>query len=262
MKKILYLSLTILLVILLSQSAYAQDKDKDPGKLHFSIAPYFWFANIDATNTVGSVTVPLDISTGDIFDALKFAGLGHFEIKQNKWGAIIDLVYLRVGEDNVALQLAPELPLPDALANFRFAAWILEFMGTYRIAGSMDNGLELLFGARWMRLNLDLDVTLGPLDQSGGYDKDWTDLVIGARYYGNLGSKWFTSLRGDIGGFSDSQFSYNLTGLVGYHISHVVDIALGYKHLDIKYSNEKEGQGLFEFDGYMTGFFLGLNFRL
>ncbi len=263
MKKILYLSLTILLVTLLSQSAYAQDKDKDPGKLHFSIAPYFWIANIDATNTVGSVSVPLDVSFGDLLDALKFAGLGHFEIKQNKWGAFLDIVYIKVGEDNIALQLAPELPLPDASANFRFKVWIYEFMGTYRLVGRMDNGLELLLGARWMRHNLDLDVTLGPLEHSGGYDEDWIEPVIGARYYGDLGSKWFTSLRGDIGGFqSGSKFSYTLAGFVGYHISHVVDIAVGYKLLDILYSNEKEGRGLFKFDGTLSGILVGLNFRL
>lgn len=263
MKKILYLSLTILLVTLLSQSAYAQDKDKDPGKLHFSIAPYFWVLNIDGTNTVGSVEVPLDVGIGDIFDALKFAGLGHFEIKQNKWGALIDINYLRVGEDNIKLQPATVLPLPDAFANFRLALWILEFMGSYRIVGSMDSGLELLLGVRWMRHNMDLDVTLGPIDLPGGYDEDWLEPVIGARYYGELGSKWFTSLRGDIGGFqSSSKFSYTLAGFVGYHISHVVDIVVGYKLLDILYSNEKEGRGLFKFDGTLSGILVGLNFRL
>jgi hypothetical protein len=39
MKKIFYIFLTILLVSLFSQNVYAQEQDKDSGKLHFMIAP-------------------------------------------------------------------------------------------------------------------------------------------------------------------------------------------------------------------------------
>jgi hypothetical protein len=127
----------------------------------------------------------------------------------------------------------------------------------------MDNALDILLGARWMRQKLDLNIALGPIELSGGYDEDWLDPIIGARFYTALGSKWFTSLRGDIGGFNvGSEFSYYLSGLVGYRKSRVVDIGLGNRHMDINYNDGKEGRGLFKFDGYQTGFLAGLNFRL
>lgn len=263
MKKPVCLISIILLLALSSLSAYAQEEDRDAGKLHFTIAPYLWIVNIDATNTVGYVSLPVEVSFGDLFKAMKFGGQAHVELKQNKWGAILDMTYMNIGEDDMAFQLLPEIPSLEAFANYRFKVWMFELGGTYRLAGSMDNALEILLGARWMRSKLDLDVTLGPLELSGGYDEDWIDPIIGARYYAALGSKWFTSLRGDIGGFSvGSKFSYHITGLLGFRISRVIDIGLGYRHMDIDYSNEKEGRELFKFDGYQTGFLVGLNFRL
>lgn len=263
MKKSPCLIFIILFTVVFSQLALAQEQDNDSGKLHFMIAPYLWIVNIDATNTVGNVSVPMEISFGDLFNAMKFAGQVHFEIKQNKWGAILDITYMNIGEDDMSVQLPFEIPLSEAFANYGFKVWMYDFIGTYRLAGSMDNALEILLGARWMRHKLDLDVVLGPIELSGGYDEDWINPIIGARYSAALGSRWFTSLRGDIGGFqTGSKFSYHITGFIGYRLSRVIDIGLGYRHLDILYSNEKEGRGLFKFDGYMTGFLAGLNFRL
>jgi hypothetical protein len=153
-------------------------------------------------NTVCDVSVPLDINFGDLFSAMKFAGQAHFEIKQNKWGAILDLTYMNIGEDNIALELPSGIPLPESFANYGFKVWMYDFIGTYRLAGNMDNALEILLGARWMRQKLDLNIALGPVELSGGYDEDWLDPIIGARFYTALSSKWFTSLRGDIGGFN------------------------------------------------------------
>jgi hypothetical protein len=153
-------------------------------------------------NTVCDVSVPLDINFGDLFSAMKFAGQAHFEIKQNKWGAILDLTYMNIGEDNIALELPSGIPLPESFANYGFKVWMYDFIGTYRLAGNMDNVLEILLGARWMRQKLDLNIALGPVELSGGYDEDWLDPIIGARFYTALSSKWFTSLRGDIGGFN------------------------------------------------------------
>jgi hypothetical protein len=130
MKKIFYIFLTILIVSLFSQNVYAQEQDKDSGKSQFMIAPYLWIVNINATNTVGNVSVPMDISFGDLFSVMKFAGQAHFEIKQNKWGAILDLTYMNIGEDHIALQLPPELPLPEASANYGFTVWMYDFIGT------------------------------------------------------------------------------------------------------------------------------------
>ncbi len=259
MKKLLCSAFVILLAVFFSQSAYAQEQGKDSGKLHFSIAPYLWIVNVNATNTVGNASVPMEISFGDLFKAMKFGGQAHLELKQNKWGAIFDTTYMNIGEDNLAIQI----PLVEASANYGFKIWMYEFMGTYRLAGRMDNGLEMLIGARYTRQKLNMNITLGPLELSGGYDEDWIDPIIGARYYAALGSRVFISLRGDVGGFDvGSKFSYQLAGLLGFRISRVIDIGVGYRHMDIDYSNKKEGGRLFKFDGYQTGFLVGLNFRL
>lgn len=105
-----------MLVAFLSQAAYAQEKEKDPGKLHFMIAPYLWIVNVNATNTVGSVRVPMEISFGDLFNAMKFGGQAHLELKQNKWGAILDATYMNIGEDDLAIQI----PLVEASANYGY----------------------------------------------------------------------------------------------------------------------------------------------
>ncbi len=263
MKRLLCFGMVVLLAGVFHQAAYSQEEEEDPGKLRFSIAPYLWIVNINATNTVGNVSVPMEISFSDLFKAMKFGGQAHFEIKQNKWGAALDITYMNIGEDDLEIQPPSGILFPETFANYGFKFWMYDFIGTYRLAGSMDNALEILLGVRWTRQKLDLDVTLGPVELSGGYDEAWGDPLVGARYYAALGSRWFTSLRGDIGGFGvGSKFSYHLTGLLGFRISRAIDIGVGYRHMDIDYSNDKEGREYFKFDGYQTGFLVGLNFRL
>jgi hypothetical protein len=69
-------------------------------------------------------------------------------------------------------------------------------------------------------------------------------------------------LRGDIGGFGvGSKFTWNTSALLGYSVSRVVSVWLGYRALGLDY---KSGSGFnkIEFDAIMHGPILGVGFYL
>ena len=71
-----------LLLLLVAGSLYAQDGfpgDKGRDEWKSDVVLYIWAANIDATTTVGTTEVPLDVSFGDLWDRMKFAASGHYE---------------------------------------------------------------------------------------------------------------------------------------------------------------------------------------
>jgi hypothetical protein len=69
------------------------------------------------------------------------------------------------------------------------------------------------------------------------------------------------SLRGDVGGFDvGSKFTYNAVGLVGYNISPVVSVWLGYRVLGVNYESGS-GFNKFKLDVTFYGPITGIIFR-
>ena len=76
-----------------------------------------------------------------------------------------------------------------------------------------------------------------------------------------LSDKFSLSLRGDVGGFDvGSQFTYDAIGFVGYDISRVTSIWLGYRVLGVNYESGS-GFSKFKYDVTMYGPGLGVAFR-
>ena len=84
---------------------------------------------------------------------------------------------------------------------------------------------------------------------------------MGVRTQLDLSNGFSVILRGDVGGFDvGSKFTYNAVGLVGYNISSVVSVWLGYRVLGVNYES---GSCLnkFKFDGTFYGPITGIVFR-
>jgi len=91
--------------------------------------------------------------------------------------------------------------------------------------------------------------------------KDWIDPFVGVRMRLKLNEKFNLSLRGDVGGFDvGSKFTYNAIGLVGYDISRVVSLWLGYRVLGVNYESGS-GFNKFKYDMTMYGPITGIVFR-
>ena len=60
----------------------------------FQIVPYLWFADIEGTQRIGAVEVPIDLGFDDVIDNLEFAFMMAFEAHKDRWGFLVDFEYL------------------------------------------------------------------------------------------------------------------------------------------------------------------------
>jgi hypothetical protein len=227
----------------------------------FVIAPYFWMSSLRGDVTVRGIPTHVNIPFSDILQTLNFAGQIHMEGWKNRWGLFLDATYLNLSASSQGLAGSGDVGLQE---------WMVEFGGMYRLArwplGKDEKTaltMEGLAGGRYWNMLATLDLSI-PLtgtfvDKSGR--KDWIDPFVGARMRLDLSDKFSLSLRGDVGGFDvGSKFTYNAIGLVGYNISRVVSIWLGYRVLGVDYESGSHFNK-FKYDVTMYGPITGLVFR-
>jgi hypothetical protein len=249
--------------------AYAQTTPaEEPGKTkwEFIAVPYFWMSSLSGDITTKGITAHLTVPFSEVFNALDFGGQVHMEAWKEKWGIFVDATY-------IDLSTSAQGVLPrrgPASGDIGLQEWLVEFGGLYRFArlplGKDEKTtltLEGLVGGRYWNLLATLDMSNPKtgrfVDTSGR--KEWVDPFLGARMRLDLNDKFSLSLRGDVGGFDvGSQFTYNAIGLVGYNISRVVSLWLGYRVLGVDYQSGS-GFSKFKFDMTMYGPITGISFR-
>ncbi|MEM7144476.1 MAG: hypothetical protein AAF591_05035 [Verrucomicrobiota bacterium] len=71
------------------------------------LRPYLWTANLKGDVGVQGLTVPVDVSFGDVLDNLDFAFAGEAELRYRRWGFFVDGNYIKMspGIDEVPLGL-------------------------------------------------------------------------------------------------------------------------------------------------------------
>jgi len=120
--------------------------------------------------------------------------------------------------------------------------------------------LELLGGARYIKLDNRIQGSLGYVDVGGS--RDWVDPLIGARLKWNLSDKWSMVLRGDIGGFglgSASDLTWDLNAGAFYNFTDSFFMGAGYRILDID-KESGSGSDKFVYDVTMNGPWLAAGF--
>jgi len=206
------------------------------------IVPYLWGADTSLDLLVEDDPVfggALDFA--DLVDKLDLALQVHVETRKNKFGLLFDLTYLETS-DRFVSPANPPLPGGTELVTDGDLT-IIEAGMFYRPSGDAW-GWDALFGVRAMDVGADLTLTppspLTPRELNGS--KSLTDGFVGVRYVGELGEKWFVSLRGDAGA-GDSDLSWNLVGLLGYRFgnSGKYSLLFGYRHFAVEFDDTRDG---------------------
>jgi len=219
------------------------------------VAPYVWLSDVTLDQSSG---VSGGISASDLLDISDTAGMIRVEAARNRWGIMVDYLWLGVSE-------AASVPLPPPFVGFNLLVEldtsIVELGGFFRPSGT-DSGVDYLFGIR----NINVDKTLLATPAGGGVtqrfdsDSQFTDAYVGARYLQRLNDNWDLNVRGDYS-FGDSEGTLNLLASVGYRFNETFALNLGYRHLAIEFEEAVSG-GVETTDIEMSGPFLGFLFRL
>lgn len=245
------LDMIIILVILtLSASLASGGETAGEDTWKVTLEPYVWALG----NKVRIATDQFDRSdfTGYI-DALvnqyQYGFLGVAKLYRQRWGFYTDFHFVRLKDE------ARELGLPYA-SDIRQI--LVESSLMYRV-GDDINFTELFTGIRYFRMKSRVDVAVA------GKFRDlfeWVDPMVGVRVSRGIGKRqrWRWQISGDASGFNlGSDFTWQANASLVYRLNERRSLSVGYRHLDIKYSDSSR-----RYESRMSGPYLGFayHFRL
>lgn len=227
--------------------------DQDENSWRWAIGAYLHAVDISATTTVGEIEMPLDVTFGDLFGALKVPFSMHVEGRRDRWGFGVDFLYILVGEEGI--EPVPGLGLS---VGGDFTISNVELFGTYRLGDIDDPGgaFDLMAGARYRSLSLDVSISGLPMELSGGFDEGWWDVLLGGRYIVRVHPRVGLVARADIG--ADI---FAASGGVGINIWRGLDLLIQYKIISIDHDHGS-GATYFRYDATEQGplFGIGVHF--
>ena len=256
-------SIGLLATFCMALHAEAQfQQDKGPAEWRSDLSVYLWITSIQGESTVGDVELPLDLTFSDIWADLKFAMSLHYELGKGQWGGILDFTYIKMGKDGI-----PLMEPPGVTVSYNFEIVATELIGTYRLGPELGpQRFELLLGARYNRQQLDLVPESGPapLPPGGGFDENWVDPLVGARWIAEFGNdrRWRTRVRADVGGvLFGSDFVFNSLAGIGYRFSHWFSLDAAYRYMYTDYKTGTEGMAdYWAYKADQSGLVLGATF--
>jgi len=202
----------------------SQAAQVDPDKWQFKITPYLWIATIKG-NT-GSDGGDIDFDTDYNFFSLDNLDGAFFiaaSASKGRWTWQTDIVYLNFN-DNITLG-----PIDTGID---LTGDIIELSAGYKPASFEHT--EILFGARRVALDLDINLTPGP-QTSGG--QSWLDPIVGLRHIRPLGERWQAIGRIDVGGFGiSSDLTLNVLAGAGFSMTRHSSLFLGYRYLRLDFA--------------------------
>ncbi len=218
---ILLVALSFVGSTVLAGSAAAQEMKKETD-WEFLAEIYLWGASLDGKTVSGS---KIEADFGDIVDNLNMGFMGLVGARKGKWSVWTDMIYLDVegkGEVTPGLNLDAEL-----------SGWVVTPAVGYNLVESENARLDILGGARYLYLDLNLD--LGPL----GAERSSTvwDAIVGLKGTYNLAEKWYLAGYLDVGG-GGSDLTWQAFGGVGYKFSKV-DLILAYRYLSYNFDDQE-----------------------
>jgi hypothetical protein len=170
----------------------------------------------------------MDTSFSDILSNLKFAFMGAFEARNERFVMLGDIIYLHVGSE-------ADGPAGFVETDVDLATFIGTAAAGYRVVDEGPLFVDLFAGGRITSIDAEIELT-GPL-QSVKEDRSKTSVapVVGARFRAPLGERWGLAAYGDLGGFGlTSDLTWQLMGTVQYGIGNHWRVAAGYRHVAAK----------------------------
>lgn len=214
------------------------------------IGIYGWLAGLDGTIGIGDkVESPVSATFEDLAGFVDFAMAGHYEARGPSSVFLADICYTGLGG-----QTDTQVLNQPATANMGLDQWIIELGGGYRVAPKFD----ILLAGRYYTLDTDLTVTVAN-EKSGAVSVDWFDIFLGARYHSTFGTKWFGSIRGDIG-TGGSDFAWFGQIDLGYRFSDHFGAIAAFRVLSLDYEGDG-GESYFRYDVVQSGLVLGLGYE-
>jgi hypothetical protein len=254
----------MLLGLVASPLAHAQDSLRSADKWQFEITPYFLAASLNGDVGIGGVTADVDMSFSDIWDRLNAGFMAIFEARNGPWIFLFDGLYFRLeGEETRSWQGPLGIVSIASEVEATTSQQLYQLSAGYRLIDDRTK-LDLIGAMRYNHLNLDLDLvvtTSGNLFPGGKRNlsgsKDWWDPVIGMRLITPFAQKWSFIGYADLGGFGvGSDFTFQAIAGIKWQFLKAISAKLGYRYLYQDFEKDN-----FVWDMAAYGPIIGIGFR-
>lgn len=188
-------------------------------------AIYGWGTWIDGDSQFGPKESEVDVSAGQVIDALEMGAMARLRFENDRWAFVFDGIYASLGGSTDG---PPKVKLD-------LNQYIFQLDAAYRFG----EHAEALFGVRYVRLEATADLggsgPLGGIHRTG--DVSLWDPVVGLRVIAPLRDKWRIQAQGDLGGGANMDFTWQAMVNVGYQPGENASYWLGYRALGMDFDH-------------------------
>lgn len=256
MRPVVASALAGMAVASLGGSAIAQD-------WHFEVTPYVWvaFPDGEVRTTIdtsgigggggggGGINLPVRTRFRDV--KLTGAFTGAADVRYDRFGLFGDLTYYEIESDKDTTIGS----LPTITGDVTVAGTKGMILAYWRAHEGERSSIDLMAGAHYLGVDVDVNVSAGSVSASGGRKEDLWDPMVAVRGHTQFGDH--LGVRGLLayGGGSSADSLYELQGYVSYRFNDNVTALAGYRY----YSTDWSGR-LLSYDVDFSGPLLGLTF--
>ena len=217
-----------ILSILLAYSAQADE-------WQYQFTPYLWATDLQtqAGRTPAGQALPrVDTDFDDLLDYIDAGWMSMFEARKGNWSILNDITYMQLGAKSGT---TGPLGFISASSSVEFEQLTLDLMAGY----TPDNSHTTVYGGlRYLWLDGELGLNLATpagsfLDGNRQRNEDWFDPVIGVRHIIPFNERLSLTLKADVGGGYDSEFSSMSTVTLDYIIRDGITLRGGYRYARI-----------------------------
>lgn len=208
-------------------------------RLTYAVSMYLWGSALNGTERIGGLPpVDVDLSFGDVLDALDFAAVGLINVQGDRFGFMGELNYAKLsGQGTGPGGLVTGFV--DVKSSFALAAV------TYRVAEEDWGSIDLIGGAKYFKVSTGM--TLSPPARTGSFSDSWVDATIGAKGNFVLAPDWTFSTWAMVGA-GGSDLSWDVLGTIDYHFSPRWSVSAGFRATSVDYTS-----GQFDYDMVQSG---------
>jgi hypothetical protein len=223
------------------------------GAWEVAFTPYIW-----AAGSTGEIGIPrglgqieVDRNFSDVLGNLEFAFMGALELRNRRFVAMADIVYLNVGMEAEGIR-DPQY--------FRGTVDAEVFLATaaagYRIVDQGRMFVDLLAGGRIVSLGTELELEGPRTTRTADKSTSQVSPLIAARAAVPISDNLALGVYGDAGGFIASDIKWQILGTIQWDISRHWRLIAGYRYMDIHHDRAD-----YEFDLSLSGPLLGVRYR-
>jgi opacity protein-like surface antigen len=198
---------------------------------------YGWLPTVTGAQERRDGRPLVDLDASDVLSALDLAFMGAAEIRNGKFGLLVDLVYADLSQDGKGL-------FPDRANAIRTEVGtkltMFTLASSYRAYEAERSFVDVYAGARWYDVDLSFDARNNRFRFSRDTSVDWVDPIVGIRGAVPLSERWTVSGFADVGGFDgSSDLSWEVYGGANYAFTERWAGTVGYRYMSILYEAEK-----------------------